>query len=291
MTLVQRVTRPLLQPCFIALFLVKQVSSRLLATLSLYRLRIFWLKPRPGDIYIATSPKAGTTWMQMIIYQLVTGGRGEFDHIHQVAPYLEQLVTKHYAEQTLDTLPSPRILKTHLGYEKLRPPKDSKVIYVTRNPVDSLLSFHHHMCLAEGAWMDFDLFFKQVMTGNNPWISHLESWWPHRTDENVLHVRYEELVKDLEGNLRRIASFCGIPLDESRMGEILEKCSLPYMKQNTYKFDFRLTLFDRQGLKDGFIRKTGVGTERAKLSADQQHVLDQKIGQVRNKLGIADGQP
>jgi hypothetical protein len=251
------------------------------------RLRHFWLKPRPGDIYIATSPKAGTTWLQMIVYQLVTQGRGEFEHILQVSPFLEQLSDKRDAERLLDSLPSPRILKTHLLYGELNPPADSRVIYVTRNASDTLRSLYHHECLVEGFHLDFESFFREVMDGGDSWFSHLESWWPHRNDPNVLHVRYEDLVADLEGGLRRIATFCGLTLDESRMGELMEKCGFQYMKQHNDRFDFRMTFYDRGGTGGGFIREGGVGKGRAKLSAEQQAELDGKVRRFREKLGIS----
>jgi hypothetical protein len=284
-----RVTRSLVIRRFSLLNRLMVFFGRQKYALNLRLLRDYWLKPRPGDIYIATCARSGTTLMQMIVYQLVTGGRGEFEHILQVSPYLEQLMIRPYAEKILDDLPSPRIMKTHLNYEELRPPKDSKVLYVTRNEFDTLLSAHHHHSLGYGARLDFNTFFRQTLIAN-PWSVHLKSWWPHRADENVLHVRYEDMVKDLEGTLRRVAAFCGIPVDESRMGDILEKCSRQYMKQHTYRFDPRLPFFDPQGMKDGFIRESGVGSERPTLSEKQRMALSKTVAPLRKKLGITDGQ-
>jgi hypothetical protein len=262
------------------------------------RLRYVVLKPRPGDIYIATSPKAGTTWVQMIVYQLITGGRGEFDHISQVSPYCEQIMGKfdhsmgnQVMTQFLEALPSPRILRTHLLYHQLRPPKDSKVIFVTRNAGDSFVSLYNHECMHAAMRFDFAVFFKALVRGKNPWSMHLRSWWPHRNDPNVLHVRYEDLTRNLEGELRRIAAFCGIPIEESRMGEILEKCSFGYMKQHHYKFDFRLSFFDQSAFHGGFIRKGGVGNARQQLSAEQQALLDQMVTKLRQELRFSDSEP
>jgi hypothetical protein len=250
------------------------------------RFRHLWLKPRPGDIYIATSPKAGTTWMQMIVYEIVTAGRGEFDHILQVSPFCENLAEKRDGWRILDSLASPRILKTHATHERLQPPVDSKVIYVSRNASDTLVSFYHHQCMALAAQLDFDRFFKETVDrGNSLFLSHLRSWWPHRSDPNVLHVRYEDLTTHLEREVRRVAQFCGIAIEESRLGEILEKCSFNYMKQNNDKFDFRLASY-KSGPRGGFIRKGGVGGSRNQLSAAQQAALDQQLQKVRQQLGI-----
>jgi hypothetical protein len=255
------------------------------------RLRYVVLRPRPGDIYIATSPKAGTTWVQMIVYQLVTGGRGEFDHISQVSPFCEHIMDKQVVARFLEALPSPRILKTHTLYHQLRPPKDSKVLFVTRNAGDSFVSLYNHECMYAGMRFDFALFFNALVHGKNPWSMHLKSWWPHRNDPNVLHVRYEDLSRNLEGEIRRIAAFCGIPIEDARMGEILEKCSFGYMKQHNHKFDFRLSFYDQGEFHGGFIRKGGVGSARQQLSPEQQALLDQMMTKFRQEFRLSDSEP
>ena len=41
-------------------------------------------KARPTDILITTAPKAGTTWMQQILYQLYSGGDADFSWRMQI---------------------------------------------------------------------------------------------------------------------------------------------------------------------------------------------------------------
>jgi hypothetical protein len=252
------------------------------------RLRYLRLKPRPGDIYVATAAKAGTTWMQQIVYQLVTQGRGEFEHIYQVSPFLEDLLAASWSERLLDELPSPRILKTHLFHGQLRPPPDSRIIYVTRNAADSLVSLYHHRVLCEGYRLDFDAAFVQGDPLPVHWFRHLESWWPHRGDPNVLHVRYEDLVGDLEGSIRRVARFLDLPLAEDRMGDILEKCGFAYMKRHDARFDIRLAFFDGRSPRPAFIRKGAVGDGRTGLTPEVRATLDGRLGPLREKLGLGE---
>ena len=256
-----------------------------LGRLRWYRLRHLQFKPRPGDIYIITAPKAGTTWAQQIVHQLLTQGRGEFDHIYQVAPYLEALSERSEAERFLEALPSPRVLKTHLRHDLLKPPADSRILYVTREASDSLLSFYHHRCLREGFHLDFDAYLRGALV-RSPWRTHLESWWPHRTDPNVLHVRYEDLSADLEGGIRRIAAFLGIPIQQERLPDILHRCGFAYMKQHHARFDVRLAYFDAGGPGGGFIRAGVVGGGKAALNAEQQTAVGAMVDRLRAKLGI-----
>ena len=46
-------------------------------------------KPRPDDVFVVTSSKCGTTWMQQIIHQLRSGGDMSFDEIDDVVPFIE----------------------------------------------------------------------------------------------------------------------------------------------------------------------------------------------------------
>ena len=46
-------------------------------------------QPLESDILITTAPKAGTTWMQQILYQMRSGGDTDFDNIDTVVPWLE----------------------------------------------------------------------------------------------------------------------------------------------------------------------------------------------------------
>ncbi|MFP2927667.1 sulfotransferase domain-containing protein [Pyxidicoccus sp. 3LG] len=246
-------------------------------------------RPRPGDVYIATYPKSGTTWMQMILVQLVSGGRGEFGHINQPSPFLDDLIQKGRVGH-LERLPSPRLMKTHLPYEQLQPAKDSRVIWVTRDVRDALISCYYHHQMATRFVMDFNAYMGASVRGhtNTDWFEYMRSWLPHRHDDNVLWVRYEDLRDDLEGQVRRIAAFCGIPLEEERLGDILHKSSFDYMKQHESKFDFRLAMFDQS--EGSFIRKGGSGGERQRIREDHAAELARKLEQLRAELRLKDSE-
>src|SRR5580765_773489 len=65
---------------------------------------------RPSDIFVVAYPKSGTTWVQMILYQLTTEGTMSMRHIDEVSPHYEE------SNINLENLKSPRIIKTHIDY-------------------------------------------------------------------------------------------------------------------------------------------------------------------------------
>ena len=48
-------------------------------------------------------------------------------------------------------------------------------------------------------------------------------------------LHFETLKQDMPGQIRRIAKFLEIPIDETRWPAILEHCSFAYMKANATK--------------------------------------------------------
>ena len=51
----------------------------------------------------------------------------------------------------------------------------------------------------------------------------------------MLLVHFADLKRDMPGQMRRIAAFLDIPVDEARWDAILEYCSFDWMKRNATK--------------------------------------------------------
>jgi hypothetical protein len=231
--------------------------------------------PRPGDVYLASYARSGTTWLQMILYQLTTDGNMDFEHITQRIPYFERALMQG---RDLNRLPSPRIFKTHLRYDYL-PKGPYKRIYIARNGKDVLVSCYYFFLAHSQFKGSFDQFFRRFMAGNvqpGSWFRHVAEWSAHAADPNVLFLRYEDLVSDFELTLKRIAGFLGLPLSEEKRAFVAERSSFQFMKQHEDKFGFLQEVLLEQGFTgEGFIRqgKTGAGKEH--LSPAQEAAFDQ----------------
>ncbi|KAJ7351135.1 hypothetical protein OS493_036337 [Desmophyllum pertusum] len=204
---------------------------------------------RADDVFVATFPKSGTTWVQEIVWQIFNDGNVNSETIFQRVPFLETANNLHIPQPDIKTLPSPRILKTHLPYDVI--PKGAnkdtrcKYIYIARNPKDTVVSFFNFTASLtshngyNGPW---EFYFKLFIEGNvgwGQWNDHVLGWWKHKDDSNVLFLKYEDLHKDLLSHVRMIANFLNKPLSEELINRISEQCSFNGMVKNASSYSIQ----------------------------------------------------
>ncbi|KAG8297664.1 hypothetical protein J6590_031704, partial [Homalodisca vitripennis] len=179
------------------------------------------LEIRDDDIFVCTFPKSGTTWTQEMIWCIVNNL--DFDAakvlLVQRSPFLEgsgmldseKLKDPKYnlprivwdSVGIVKSLPSPRIIKTHLPYHLLplqlqQGQTGAKIVYITRDVKDVVLSYHHHLQLQGLCSSDFDSFatlFINDAVSCTPYWDHLISYFKRKDDKKMLFLRFEDMKK------------------------------------------------------------------------------------------------
>lgn len=241
---------------------------------------------RPDDIFIVSYPRSGTTWLQMILYQLTTDGNMDFAHIAEKCPWFERSAI---SKRNIHKLPSPRVFKSHLPYIWL-PKRRCRYIYIARDGKDVAWSFYNFYRSHFRYHGSFEQFFKLFMRGWvawGSWFYHIKGYWKRRNDPRFLFLFYEDLVQDLEGMIRRIIDFCGFQIPEERLPEIVRRCRFDFMKQHEEKFDYAFELLADQGILPGsFLRKGRVGEGRAAFPDELKEQFDRKYNRSLAPLGF-----
>ncbi len=251
------------------------------ATTELYRLAHLDFSPRDDDIVIVTYPRSGTTWMQMILYQLTTDGNMDIPHISVVTPWIERSFCMGLkTPDDFESLPSPRVFKSHMHYS-WTPKWPCRFIYIVRNGKDVAVSYYHlyktHLNF-KGTFSEFfDLFIRGKLLYDS-WFEHVAGWWKHKDAPNILFLKYEDLKRDLEGCVREIADFCEIEIQPERFPEILERCSFSYMKTHESVFDPTMEKMLEKGyILNSFFRKGETGQGKQYLTPEQEKVFEKNI--------------
>jgi len=204
-------------------------------------------EPTAGDVFVATQMRCGTTWMQQVVYQIVTRGRGEFSapgrsHLYAISPWIEGVNSVSLKDAPSVGTPSTRIIKTHLPASHCPYSAAAKYIYVARHPVScfaSIIDFNRTMVgpmlpapEQMASWFTSDRMYWR------PWPEHVNGWWEwSESRSNVLFVHFEEMKHDLPGVIDRVAALLGVTLtaDERRMVE--SHCTFEYMRQHEDWFE------------------------------------------------------
>ncbi|KAK1629802.1 hypothetical protein QYE76_004117 [Lolium multiflorum] len=203
-------------------------------------------KPRADDIILATQPKCGTTWLKALAFTITNRSRYSFaDHPlltrnpQHVVPFIEipGLGTDH---TDIETLPSPRLLATHMPMSLLPRGTTSscgcRIVYLCRDPKDALVSrLHYENRVVKGCNLSMDSAFSMFCEGFSPygpfWDHCLEYWKESLArPDNVLFLKYEEIMADPVQAVRALANFLGVPLtkEEESSGvaqEVARLCS------------------------------------------------------------------
>ena len=100
--------------------------------------------PKMGRFECYILSLKGTTWVQEIVWQIYHNGEVNSKRIEDRVPFLEEATNSKASQPDIASLPSPRLIKTHLSYEAI--PKGvneettCKYIYIARNPKDTAVS-------------------------------------------------------------------------------------------------------------------------------------------------------
>jgi aryl sulfotransferase len=221
-----------------------------------------YFESRPDDIVIATSYKAGTTWMQSIIAHLVFETEDLPAPLTELSPWLDMRTTPLELQlNRLEAQRHRRFIKTHLRFDALPFEDRLSYVYVARDARDVFMSLWNHYSNysdeafeainaipgrvgdefprpvgdihdAWRAWITRGWFENE--TDGWPYWSHLanvQSWWDARDAPNLLLVHYADLLEDTVREVGRVAEFLGVEASPERLSQTAASVSFARMKE------------------------------------------------------------
>jgi aryl sulfotransferase len=242
---------------------------------------------RPGDIFVCTPPKCGTTWTQAIVASLCWPAGDAPGRVMDLAPWwdanfydIDELVAR------LEAQTFRRSLKTHLPVEALPWFETGYYIAVFRDGRDAFMSFVNHVAsfrddvrerlnaqAEQRGWQKMAPWDGDLHRLYDSWIGlplvlvMLQGWWERRHLRNVLLVHFNDLKADLDGEMRRIAAFIGAAIDPRQWPDQVARCTFEAMKRRAGE----IGAFERNfvGGGESFLHKGTNGRWRDVLTTDE----------------------
>jgi aryl sulfotransferase len=247
---------------------------------------------RDDDIVIATYSKSGTTWTQQIVGELVFRGAEPAVFGSGISPWLDaRFMPQEQVFALLDAQQHRRFIKTHLPLTALEFQPQVKYICIGRDGRDTAWSlYNHHAGFTDQAYEMFNAipgrvgpplakppadiveYFREWMHGGGlplgeTFWQHNQGWWDIRHLPNVLLVHFNHLKTDLPGQMRRIARFLDISIEEELWPTLVEHCSIDYMRQLSSADSQMMDVIFQQGASTFFYKGTN-GRWRDVLTAE-----------------------
>jgi hypothetical protein len=237
------------------------------------------------DVFLASYPKSGNTWLKFMLAHLLGGREADLDNDSTVIADVGSHRT------TPRVLPGGgRLIKSHEPYASPQKRFYRKAIYLIRDGRDVAVSYYYTLIrrgLYEGDFGPFlRLFLGGAADGYGPWHEHVESWLssPLRERGSLLALRYEDLLADPARNLCAAMEFLGAPVTADRAEQTVRAYTAERMRERERRSRFH----ERKQRRDiMFVRSAKAGDWAETFTPSDEELFARVTGGLLDRLGYA----
>jgi hypothetical protein len=199
-----------------------------------------------SDIFIASYPKSGTTWLCLILANIIQELKGnsnrrvDFYSVHDYVPDF------HFNPQKIDNIKPQRFIKTHELFNiwnnrikvKGRGNVYPRVVYLVRDGKKSTISSLRYFNALSGD-VDFSNFIKAERLSHGTWDDHVDGWLLSNNvvPRKMIHVvSYEDLVDNTYETIKSILDFSGLKVSQSIIRKSIKNSDISVMRKLEEKY-------------------------------------------------------
>ena len=275
-------------------------------------------------IWLASYPKSGNTWLRSIVSSLLYSKSGNFDF--ELLKNIRQFPEKQFfkdiiddfsnfdeiksnwitAQEKINLSQDLRIFKTHQGKYTLGEHNFTNdeitlaVIYIVRDQRNLVSSISHHFNFTLDKACEFLLSPEIIGNGKSweekkdgmynllgKWNDHYRSWTVNK--ENLLLIKYEDLVKDVDTQMNRIINFlkkyATFDTNTDKNKNIIKTTSFENLQDMEKKGKFIENAFSKDMKKINFFHLGPKNKWKDDLSEDILRKIENSFGKEMKELG------
>ena len=259
-------------------------------------------------IWLASYQKSGNTWMRVFLanYFAPKGRKLSINQLNEFTTsdvridYYDRAAGGQFAGETIEdslairprvqrliaqSKPGHHFVKTHscIGSMNdvplINPQVTAAAIYIMRNPFDVIPSFARHSARTNDEMIDAMIDPKAIFRSEDGiyemigrWDDHIESWLTAPGLPQI-NVRYEDMIADTQGTMRKVLTFLKVPIKESQLKQAIRASSFSELRKQERQQGFT----ERPDRMDAFFVTGKSGGWREALTASQ-------IGRIREEF-------
>jgi hypothetical protein len=235
---------------------------------------------RPTDVFIVAYPRSGSTWLGYMVAQVLKPDPEEVLTLTGIEDYVPEVNGPYFfgePSDAFDSLPDPRFFRAHSMLEPAFP----KVVYIIRDPRDSLVSHYHYQRLNSPP---FDYSLREFLTGYDHWPCHWDdhvSGWLEPRRSSLLLLRYEEMRADPHAALKQTLELGGLDVAAETIERAVQASTFEEMRGVEERFGLKRPA----GGGERFVRRGVVGGWRDELAPEDVAEVERRYGDVMERVG------
>ncbi len=227
------------------------------------------------DVFITGFPRSGHTWMQYLTAACVFGINPAFTPDSVVQDLVPDIYFRKYYRRHRPAM----VFKSH----EMPAPKYRNVVYLIRDGRDVTVSFYHFQ---QSLWEGHPDYFRKFHPPLSPrpvdWSEHVAAWLENPYGARVHFLRYENLIEDTLGELRKFCAFLNISRPDDFLREAAESCAFHRLQGKHQREDFANKNWPRS---EPFFRRGQAGSHRDEMPLAVLEEFERKNGDLLDRLG------
>lgn len=228
---------------------------------------------KEDDVFLVSYPKSGNTWLKFILANLYSQDQEiGFKNVHGFCPEFDNATGS-------EILTSPRFFKSHSKGNHDFP----NVIYIARDGRDVAVSYFYYLkkIYKIDADLPFNEFLKDFNAGGGLyglWSEHV-NFWLEKYQGNILLIKYEDLILDIEKEVKKILKFINKDFSEEKIRIAIEASSFSNLAK----------LEKKDQKKDPYLNKTDLNIPfvRSGQCGEYQNYFDEQMKEEFMKIHIS----
>jgi hypothetical protein len=185
-------------------------------------------------VFVCSYPKSGRTWLRFILanyFNMYFNINETIDlkNMFEFMPNNDASGLKGYSGfRFKGQNETPLVLFSHDKYNEFQY-KDKKIIYLERNPYDTLVSYYFHIKTKPGYNGTISEFIRDKRYGATK-LNKYQKSWEKNLNEKHLKISYEEMHENIYEKIKQVISYIGLDLIDEYL-----KISIQLSKFNNMK--------------------------------------------------------